>query len=229
MHTRPFLSIITVNYNSCSALEKTIKSVVSQKVDGVEYIVIDGGSIDRSVDILRDYDEHIDYWVSEKDKGIYDAMNKAVDIAKGEGIIFINSGDFFVGEVISPIMPIPCFIKVAVSSHNKVKTLKLRSEKLGLPYCHQGIVFENKKIKYNMNYKVASDYDFFLKHGYDKNIPFFKCSGLIVYDNSGFSKVNYKKRDVEISDIIAENFGLKNAFIFKAKCTIKNIVRSFFK
>ena len=88
-------SIITVNYNNKEGLEKTIKSVITQSFHNYEYIVIDGGSTDGSVDILNKYNDHITYWVSESDGGIYQGMNKGIAKAKGEYLNFMNSGDCF--------------------------------------------------------------------------------------------------------------------------------------
>ena len=87
------LSIITINYNNSAGLQKTIDSVVSQSFRDFEWIVIDGGSTDGSRELLEQYGEHISYWVSEPDKGIYNAMNKGVKVAKGEYLLFLNSGD----------------------------------------------------------------------------------------------------------------------------------------
>ena len=88
-------SIITVNYNNKDGLRKTIESVIHQTYRDFEYIVIDGGSTDGSADILIEYDKQITYWVSEPDKGIYNAMNKGIAQAKGEYLNFMNSGDCF--------------------------------------------------------------------------------------------------------------------------------------
>lgn len=88
-------SIITVNYNNRDGLRKTIESVIHQTYRDFEYIVIDGGSTDGSIEVLKDYDEHITYWISEPDKGIYNAMNKGIAIATGEYLNFMNSGDCF--------------------------------------------------------------------------------------------------------------------------------------
>lgn len=87
------LSIITINYNNAQGLEKTIRSIVEQTITDFEYIVIDGGSEDGSTDVINKYEDRIDYWVSEPDKGIYNAMNKGIRQAKGEYILFVNSGD----------------------------------------------------------------------------------------------------------------------------------------
>ena len=88
-------SIITVNYNHCDGLRKTIQSVVNQTFTDYEYIIIDGGSEDGSVEVIKEYSEKITYWVSEHDKGIYNAMNKGIIQAHGTYINFMNSGDEF--------------------------------------------------------------------------------------------------------------------------------------
>ena len=88
-------SIITVNYNNKEGLKRTIESVMRQSFRDFEHIIIDGGSTDESVDVLQEYDEHITYWISEKDNGIYNAMNKGIKKATGEYLNFMNSGDCF--------------------------------------------------------------------------------------------------------------------------------------
>ena len=87
------LSIITINLNNAVGLEKTIKSVVSQTFKDFEYIVIDGGSTDGSVEIIKKHKDKITYWISEPDTGIYNAMNKGILKAKGKYCQFLNSGD----------------------------------------------------------------------------------------------------------------------------------------
>jgi len=89
------LSIITVVYNGAQYLEKTIQSVVNQTYDNIEYIIIDGGSTDGSVDIIKKYTDKINYWISEKDKGIFDAMNKGLQNVNGEFVAFMNAGDYY--------------------------------------------------------------------------------------------------------------------------------------
>lgn len=88
-------SIITVNYNNKDGLQRTIESVINQTFHDYEFIVIDGGSSDGSVDLLNKYNEHITYWVSEPDGGIYQGMNKGISKAKGDYLNFMNSGDCF--------------------------------------------------------------------------------------------------------------------------------------
>jgi glycosyltransferase involved in cell wall biosynthesis len=92
------LSIITINYNNGTGLRKTIQSVFSQTFSSLEYIVIDGGSADASMAVINEYADQIAYWISEKDGGIYAAMNKGIDKATGEYVMFLNSGDCLVHE-----------------------------------------------------------------------------------------------------------------------------------
>lgn len=92
------LSIVTINRNNAAGLRKTIDSVVSQTFKDFEYIVIDGASTDESVEIIESYSDNITYWLSEPDTGIYNAMNKGIMRAKGEYVLFLNSGDFLLDD-----------------------------------------------------------------------------------------------------------------------------------
>ncbi|MBL7985738.1 MAG: glycosyltransferase, partial [Flavobacteriales bacterium] len=90
----PLVSIVTVVYNGAATLERTIQSVLAQSHPRIEYIIMDGGSTDGTLDILRRYDDRIAYWRSAKDKGIYDAMNKGIAECTGEWIGMINAEDW---------------------------------------------------------------------------------------------------------------------------------------
>ena len=91
-------SIVTVSYNCADAIRKTLESVVGQDCADKEYIIIDGGSTDGTADIIREYEEHLTYWCSEPDGGIYQGMNKGIARAQGQWIIFMNAGDVFADE-----------------------------------------------------------------------------------------------------------------------------------
>lgn len=93
MQLQPTFSIITITYNAVRLVEQTLLNVLSQSYPNIEYIVIDGGSTDGTVDIIRRYESGLAYWVSEPDKGIYDAMNKGLQKATGDYVWFINAGD----------------------------------------------------------------------------------------------------------------------------------------
>jgi glycosyltransferase involved in cell wall biosynthesis len=96
----PTISIITVVYNGAKILEQTIISIINQTYKNIEYIIIDGGSNDGTIEVIKKYNNHIAYWVSEPDKGVYDAMNKGIKIASGEWVNFMNCGDCFCNEYV---------------------------------------------------------------------------------------------------------------------------------
>src|SRR4030043_464009 len=96
----PHLSIITINLNNAAGLRQTIESVINQTFSDYEYIIIDGGSTDGSVDVIKEYASKLRYWITEPDTGIYNAMNKGIMQAKGEYFQFLNSGDWFLNETI---------------------------------------------------------------------------------------------------------------------------------
>ena len=98
--TLPKISIITINYNDSSGLQKTFDSVFGQTWQDFEYVVIDGGSTDGSKELIEHYQNQIDYWVSEPDSGIYNAMNKGIAVATGEYLLFLNAGDHFYSNTV---------------------------------------------------------------------------------------------------------------------------------
>lgn len=107
----PIISVITVCYNAAASLEETMLSVLNQTYDKVEYIVIDGGSKDGTLDIIKKYANRLAYWTSEPDKGIYDAMNKGISKATGNWVNFMNAGDLFIdNEVLSKCFKITSMI-----------------------------------------------------------------------------------------------------------------------
>jgi glycosyltransferase involved in cell wall biosynthesis len=92
-HPHPKFSIITVTYNAAKVLEDTIQSIVTQTYKNLEYIIVDGGSTDETLDIIHKYQEHITTVISEPDQGLYDAMNKGIKLATGDYLCFLNAGD----------------------------------------------------------------------------------------------------------------------------------------
>lgn len=106
--TPPIISIITICFNAADDLAKTAESVKQQRFKDYEYIVVDGGSKDNTRDVIKRYDDVITKWVSEPDKGIYDAMNKGVRMAAGEWLIMMNAGDIFANvDVLSKVFERP--------------------------------------------------------------------------------------------------------------------------
>ncbi len=173
----PKLSIITVVLNGEKHLEDTIKSVLNQSYKNFEYIVIDGGSTDQTLEIIKQYNNQIEYWVSEKDKGIYDAFNKGMMLAKGDYIGIANSDDVYVDgafEILDKYInkfPDKDFIFGSVKKHwgllHGYKPWKIYFS-WGFYSSHSTGFFikrvSAKKVGlYNLKYKYSSDYDFFYR------------------------------------------------------------------
>lgn len=102
----PKVSIVTVVYNGAATLERTVQSVLGQDLPGIEYIIVDGGSTDGTLDIIRRYEDRLAYWISEKDRGIYDAMNKGISLCTGEWIGLINADDAYADGAIRLAMQV---------------------------------------------------------------------------------------------------------------------------
>lgn len=100
----PLVSIVTVVYNGASTLERTIQSVLAQNYPNIEYVVVDGGSTDGTVDLLRKYEDRLDLWVSERDRGIYDAMNKGIALCTGEWVALINADDWYEAGAVAKVV-----------------------------------------------------------------------------------------------------------------------------
>lgn len=200
---KPLISIITVVYNGVKYLEETIQSVISQTYDNVEYIIIDGGSTDGTVDIIKKYEDKIDYWVSEKDKGIYDAMNKGIDAVSGEWINFMNAGDgFFDNDVLEKLFVNNNLknIDVIYGDHKVIYPNRKRIVKAGniediwkgSQFCHQSTFVSanvHKANKFNLSNHIGADFEFFyILYKQKKN---FKYINIIIanYSAGGLSDI----------------------------------------
>ena len=225
---RPLISIITVVRNGRDVIEQTIRSVFDQRYPNIEYIIIDGGSTDGTVEIIRKYADRLSFWTSEPDSGIYDAMNKALDHVHGEGHLFLNAGDYFVGDAIPQMPGLPCYIRVCKKSIlGFIRPYRRKSYRLGLPYCHQGVLFETRGIRYNVAYRVAADYNYYLDHGY-RDLSFCQSSGH-VYHDVGHSKRHAAIRDAEIAEIIGKRFTKLWVILFELSVLMKNGVKFLLK
>ncbi len=197
---KPLITVVTVVFNGEAHLEETILSVINQTHDNVEYIIVDGGSTDATMDIIRKNEDFIDYWVSEKDTGIYDAMNKGIDLATGIWINFMNCGDLLLTMPINDMKYCLNLVygEVVTSNGKKIsisKNVKYSDFKKGMVVCHQACFYKTKKakdIRYDKNYKLAADQKF--------TAQFFKLGGtffcnrvLALYDLNGISTRNHFK------------------------------------
>lgn len=198
---KPLISVVTVCFNAISSINETVNSVLSQTYPKIEYIIIDGGSTDGTVNYLNSIVGKLASFVSEPDKGIYDAMNKGVAMANGEWIIFMNSGDTFVNNKI--LNQVSVFMEdetvdvlfgdtIFKSPWGKyIITGNFFDKKdAHLPFCHQSSFVRTalmKKFPFDISYKVAADYKFFF-HLYKMNRRFLHINiPIAVYDSIGFS------------------------------------------
>jgi len=170
----PLVSIITVVRNGQAHLEQTIKSVLNQTYNNIEYIVIDGASSDGTLDIIRGYHDRIDYWVSEPDKGIYDAMNKGVDLATGGWINFMNAGDrFYQTDTVQRVMSSDCGTADLVYGHCQMvydpdfsliwKAKEITDLWKGMIFRHQSLFTKTsvcKRLYFSLDYKIGADFAF---------------------------------------------------------------------
>lgn len=196
------ISIVTVCFNCAKTIEKTIRSVIDQGYSDLEYIIIDGGSNDGTLDVIKNYSDYISCLVSEKDNGIYDAMNKGIDLATGELIAFVNDGDWYENNVFENISgfyeenPVDVIFG-DIYDHNEDKMIPMvYSDKSpsdiysGKTICHQGCFIRTslmKQYKYDTSYKIASD-QHFLANVYSDGCIFRHFRGFIVnYTEGGFS------------------------------------------
>lgn len=227
---QPELSIITIVLNDKKGFNKTLRSIKSQDKSLFEYIVIDGGSTDGTINIIKKNTYFIDKYISETDKGIYDAYNKGVKIAEGKSLLFLNAGDHFIGRVIyKEKFKYPVLLPVKFDNiFGKISNYRQRDYRLSHPYNLQGIIFENKGIRYSLEYKIASDYDFYLKHGY-KNLKKIQTEGYVLYDNSGISTTEYKLKYKECGKIILKYFGSWNYLQYYIRTLVKHIIKQLLK
>jgi len=187
----PVVSVITVVYNGSGLLEKTIKSVVAQTYPNIEYLIIDGGSSDGTLEIIRKYDQHIGFWISEPDKGIYDAMNKGLAEATGDYVWFMNAGDqiyepdtlknifqnqlstsgtesepatlakIYYGDT---MIVDEAYREVGLRRLRPPEVLSWKSFRKGMVVCHQAIlVARDTAMPFDPQYRHSADFDWVLR------------------------------------------------------------------
>jgi glycosyltransferase involved in cell wall biosynthesis len=174
----PLITVVTIVFNGEQHIEETIKSVISQDYDNVEYIVIDGGSTDGTLDIIRRYEQVIDYWVSEKDRGISDAFNKGVILACGELIAFLNADDFYYDKKVLSVVSQNYVPNEKILIYGKTKKLtednNILDKKdneiswcMSIPFSHCSSFLDIKIYKeiglFSCDFKIAMDVDLLLR------------------------------------------------------------------
>lgn len=208
------LSIVTINFNDATGLEKTIQSVTEQTFGNIEFIVIDGGSTDSSVDVIKKYENKISYWVSEKDNGIFNAQNKGLAKATGHYCLFLNSGDTLHSKsALSNVFNknphadlVACnmaFIyEIGIDIRKQSKTVE--EETLFLSSIWHPATLIKKSVfdtygNYNEAFRIASDYDFFLRTALVNKVSYQQIDVVLSnFDTTGVSSnPAHAKRHIE--------------------------------
>ncbi len=196
----PKISVITISYNSSKTIEQTIKSVLEQNYSNLEYIIIDGGSKDGTVDIIKKYQDKITYWVSEPDKGISDAFNKGIRAASGEVIGIVNSDDWYLpGALKALAIEYDSSIDVyrgSILIHDEFKqleytynpTMKFGLFPINVNVCHLPTFITRKAYMkyglYNESYTLAMDLDL-LRRFYRNGAVFKRINAVLGKFNVG--------------------------------------------
>jgi glycosyltransferase involved in cell wall biosynthesis len=216
------LSIITINFNNISGLRKTIESVTNQTFSDYEYIIIDGGSTDGSIEVIQKYADKIAFWVSESDNGIYHAMNKGISVAKGEYCLFLNSGDEFNSSNVLSINirylfseDVICFDSII---RGNVDTLTRHPDVITASFlwnsnlCHQSTFIKTELLTrylYDEKLKIVADWKFFILAFIKGDATYRKVNNILtVFHSDGISSKpeNFKLIEFERNSVLLSDF-----------------------
>jgi len=222
---KPLVTIVTVVYNGEKYLEETILSVINQTYDNVEYIIIDGGSTDGTLDIIKKYEDKIDYWVSEKDKGIYDAMNKGISLTTGDMVGLINADDWYELDALHNVIKnknngvmfgkmISHFKDGTIHFHDYIEPRN--KDEVKMSRVHPTVFIDKTCYKiyglFDTTFKLSADYELLLRF-YEVGIEFKKMEYVISNFREGGMSGNGKGS--KESYIIAKKYKLNNYILFK--------------
>ena len=217
MTTKPLVSIIIATFNAESTLDNAIDSVLKQTYSPIELIIVDGSSTDNTINIIKiNKSDNLQY-VSEKDEGIYDALNKGVKLANGEWLLFLGADDLIEPNGISDLMKISLGFDIVygnvIELHSNGSKIKRKAKNyktvLWSPFgCHQSILMRKHVIQklngFNIKYKIVADFDL-IQRAYLAKYKFKKTEDFIsIFSLSGISSLNYKT-DIEWWKICKNN------------------------
>lgn len=238
----PLFSIVIVSLNTKNEFLKTIKSVEKQKYKNYEIVIVDGKSEDGSINVIKKLKKKKIKFIIEKDKGIYDAMNKGVKKSSGEWIIFLNSGDIFYNSNVLKKISQKKVHNYKILFGNTVinnqyfnyilKGEKFNSNTILMPFCHQSSLVKRKlllKFPFSLKYKIASDFDFF-KKSFVRNISFYNLNFVVSKISS--NGISDKKRNIVYDENIKiiSNYSVNISLIAKLKIykiifTLKKLIK----
>lgn len=174
----PLVSIVTIVRNDVAHLEKTILSILNQTYSNVEYVVIDGGSTDGTLEIIKKYEQYIDFWVSEPDKGTHDAINKGISLVTGDWVNIMHCGDYFYNNNVFEDVFLKNsihgdivygdFIGIVGDTERAIFHSDSNTDRFwqGMVFGHQAVFTKTKLLHdfpFDTSYRVSSDYDFFMR------------------------------------------------------------------
>ena len=226
-HLHPKFSIITVTYNAGATLEDTIQSVITQSYKNLEYIIVDGGSKDRTLDIIRQYRTHIHTVVSEPDRGLYDAMNKGIRLATGDYICFLNAGDelheddtllMMVHSITGNVLPDVLYGETAIVDEeghflrmrrlSAPEHLTWKSFRKGMLVCHQAFFARRDLVEpFDLSYRFSADFDWCIRIMKKSQTLHNTHLTLIDYLNEGMTTRNHKASLKERFRIMCKYYG----------------------
>ncbi|MCD7925959.1 MAG: glycosyltransferase [Bacteroides sp.] len=232
-HLHPKFSIITVTYNAAKVLEDTIQSIVTQTYKNTEYIIVDGGSTDGTLDIIQKYKEHIHTVVSEPDKGLYDAMNKGIKLATGDYICFLNAGDGLheddtlqqmVHSITGTELPDVLYGETEIvdsEGHflhmrrlSTPEKLTWKSFKKGMLVCHQAFFARRDRVEpYDLQYRFSADFDWCIRIMKKAKVLHNTHLTIIDYLNEGMTTQNQKASLKERFRIMAKHYGMASTIM----------------
>lgn len=226
-HPHPKFSIITVTYNAGCVLEDTIQSVITQTYKNVEYIIVDGGSKDRTLDIVQRYRDHITTFISEPDRGLYDAMNKGIRLATGDYLCFLNAGDalheddtlqLMVHSIPSDTLPDVLYGETAIVDeeghflrmrrHAAPEQLTWKSFQSGMMVCHQAFFARRDRVEpYDLKYRFSADFDWCIRIMKKSRVLHNTHLTLIDYQHEGMSTHHRRASLFERFHIMCRHYG----------------------
>lgn len=244
-HVHPKFSIITVTYNAESVLEDTIQSVITQTYKNVEYIIVDGGSKDHTLDIIHKYREHIHTLVSEPDKGLYDAMNKGISLATGDYLCFLNAGDALheddtlfqmVHTLTGPELPDVIYGETAIVDEeghflrmrrlSAPEELTWKSFKHGMLVCHQAFFARRDQVEpYDLAYRFSADFDWCIRVMKKSRVLHNTHLVLIDYLNEGMTTRNHKASLRERFHIMCHHYGTLSTLARHCWFLVRSIIK----
>jgi glycosyltransferase involved in cell wall biosynthesis len=222
---KPVLSVITVVYNNAADIGRTMLSVLNQTYLNIEYIVVDGGSNDGTINIIEHYESRLAKFISEKDNGIYDAMNKGLALATGDYLIFMNSGDeFYANDTVEKVFAAYKDADIYYGETEMVNSQRQslgrrrhkvpdkfnwRSFRYGMSVSHQAIYIRRTLVEpYNPQYQLSADIDWIIRAAKKAN-KIVKIDGYVAkYLAGGMSKTKHRQSLLERFDIMKKHYGL---------------------